>query len=140
MEWWIKCLVLGGMGGLLAGLLGVGGGIIMVPLLMVLLKMEIHDAKAQSLAIIVLSAVTGTIQSHRVGRIDWSVVVAAGLGAAVMSPIGVHLAERLPREALLRLFACLMIITGIKYLAPARPAAETPAPAALEPVEQPATR
>lgn len=127
--WWVKCLAIGGAGGLLAGLLGVGGGIIMVPLLLIFLKLDIHEAKAQSLAIIMITSVTGTIQSHRIGRLEWGVVLAAGLAAACCSPIGVILGERVPRETLLRLFAVLMIVTGIKYLLPSKPPA-TPAQAA----------
>ena len=126
-------LLIGACGGMMAGLLGVGGGIIMVPLLMLFLKMEIHDAKAQSIAIIMISSVTGTIKTYTTGRLDWSVILVAGLAAAVMSPLGVALGEKIDKAMLTRMFAVLMIVTGARMLwqAPhSRPAAHASAESA----------
>jgi len=122
-----ECLFIGAAGGLLAGLLGVGGGIIMVPFLMLFLRMDIKDAKAQSLAIIMLTSVTGTLQGYRTGRLNWTVILVAGLAAAIASPFGVALGERLDRQVLTRLFAVLMIFTGIRYLLPERKPPAAPA-------------
>ncbi|MCC7494673.1 MAG: sulfite exporter TauE/SafE family protein [Fimbriimonadaceae bacterium] len=117
----LECLVIGAAGGLLAGLLGVGGGIIMVPMLMAFLKLDVRLATAQSLAIIMITSVSGSYAHHRAGRLQWTVVLICGLAAALLSPIGVNLAQRLPRETLLRVFAVLLIVTGLKYLLPIKP-------------------
>lgn len=109
-------LGIGLAGGLLGGLLGVGGGIIMVPLLMSWLGKEIHDAKAVSLAIICLVSVSGTIQHHRMGMIDWRVVAYAGVVAMIASPVGAKLSANVPKEVLLRWFALMLIVTGFRYL------------------------
>jgi len=134
--WLVKCLVIGAAGGLIGGLLGVGGGIIMVPLLMALLGMPIHDAKADSLGVIVIISIAGTIKHQMIGKLDradWLVILAAGIAAVVCGPLGVALSQKLDTAALKRVFAIIMLITGIKYLLPARPApapAEAPAVAA----------
>ncbi len=126
----LECLLIGAAGGLLAGLFGVGGGIIMVPLLMIFMKMGIHDAKAQSLAIIMLTSVTGTVKSYQTGRLEWMVILLAGLAAAMFSPIGVTIGEKMDRQVLTKLFALLMILTGIRYLIPSAKPASPPPPAA----------
>lgn len=128
-----KALVIGLAGGVLGGMLGVGGGIIMVPLLMALLGLSIHDAKADSLAIIVMVSLAGTIKHVRIGKLDqsdWVIIAIAGITAIIGSNLGVIWAEHVPKEKLLRIFAVILIISGIKYLLPAKPTAETPVPAA----------
>jgi uncharacterized membrane protein YfcA len=97
-----------------------------------LMRMSVHDAKAVSLAIIVVVGVGGTIQHQRLGRLDhqWPIVLVAGLAGALLSAASAGLAERVPREVLLKLFACLLIVTGVRYLLPNK------APAA-QPAEQP---
>ncbi len=131
--WWAKCLAIGVGGGLLSGMLGVGGGIIMVPMLMWLLGQPIHNAKAHSLAIIVLVSIAGTIQHHRIGRLqasDWGLILACGLSAMIAGPLGVSLGEKIDKVTLGRIFGLLMIFSGAKYLLPAKPAPE-PVPAAV---------
>ncbi len=130
--WWVKCLTIGAAGGLIGGLLGVGGGIIMVPLLMIFMRLDIHDAKAISLAVICVVSLSGTIAHGKLGRLsgrEWEMVAVAGLAAVVGSPVGAALAEKVDRQTLLRLFAIMLLVTGIKYLLPSKPAPD-PAPAA----------
>ena len=136
MDYWVlKALVVGAGGGFIGGMLGVGGGIIMVPLLMLLLKMPIHDAKATSLGIIVVIAVAGTIQHQRLGRLDaqeWAIILVAGVTAAALSALGAWVSEMVPRHLLLRLFALIMIASGFRYLAPSRGGSgDTPAEPAV---------
>lgn len=140
MVWWVKCLTIGLCGGVFAGLLGVGGGIIMIPLLMALLKLPIHEAKAISLAIICLTAISGTIKHQQTGRLDtgaWQVIAVAGLAACWGGPVGVQLSEKLDRQALLRIFALLQLILGCQYLWQTRPRPQPDAPAAVAPAPRP---
>jgi uncharacterized membrane protein YfcA len=116
MPYWLAAVTVGVAGGLLGGMLGVGGGIIMMPLLMGWLGKSIHDAKACSLGIICLVAISGTVEHQRQGRLDWRLILIAGVAAAIASPLGAAYSNRLPREILMRMFAVLLIGTGIAYL------------------------
>ena len=66
--------LVGLIGGVTSGLFGVGGGIIMVPALVLLLKQDMKVAVATSLAVIVPTTLAGTILNQSMGRIDWRFV------------------------------------------------------------------
>lgn len=89
-------LVLGCVMGFIAGLLGVGGGLIVVPALIVLFGVSDLAAKALSLVAMVPAAVSGTLSSHRAHGIQWSNAVALGIPAALTSSLGVWLATIVP--------------------------------------------
>jgi len=100
--------------GLLSGVLGVGGGIIMVPLLTGFLAFDQHRAHAHSLAAIVLIALSAGAGFALAGEIDPGVGVALGLGGIVGSTAGAHLMNRLSPQALRAVFGLIMIATGIR--------------------------
>jgi uncharacterized membrane protein YfcA len=132
-------LALGAAAGLLSGLLGIGGGILMVPALVLLLGLEMKTAVGTSLAVIVPMALAGA-GSHlwKGGALDWRIVAAmaaAGIGCAVL---GNWLAHVLPALTLKRLFGVLMLVAGLRMMlarpsAPPPPADAESAPADAEP-------
>lgn len=120
---WVQYAIIGLAGGLLGGLLGVGGGIIMVPLLMFWMKAGAHDAKALSLAVIMFIAVAGTIQHYRLERLDnvgLGVLVVAGVLGATGSVLGANWGEHLSRDGLKKVFAVLLLITAVRMLWPTK--------------------
>lgn len=124
-------LVLVGMvAGLSSGLFGIGGGLIMVPIFMLILKMEPHQATATSLAVVVLPvALPGVIRLHQAGNITWSLVLWVALGFAVASYFGAQLNIGLSEVALRRVFAVLLIAAAIQMaFKPPKNAPRTPAP------------
>ncbi|MBI2302065.1 MAG: sulfite exporter TauE/SafE family protein [Armatimonadetes bacterium] len=139
MLWWAKCFVVGALGGFLGGVFGVGGGIVMVPLLMYAMGLGIHDAKATSLALIFVVSIAGTIQHQRRGamHVDWPIVLVAGIAAVFASAYGAVLSEKLPKVMMQRLFAALIILVAVRMLAttPSKPQ-EKPAPTPQPAVEQ----
>ena len=112
----VGLLLVGGAAGLLSGLLGVGGGIIMVPLLTGALGFDQHRAHAHSLAAIVLIAVSGAATFGLAGEIDVIVGLAIGAGGVAGSTMGAHLMNRLSAVALRGVFGIIMIGTGIRML------------------------
>lgn len=136
--WWLKSLLVGALGGFLGGMFGVGGGIIMVPLLMYLMGMPIHDAKATSLAIILVVGVGGTIQHQRRGQmtIDWPCVIVAGLTAAFAAAYGATLSEKVKDSALQRMFAGLIILVALRMLITGKPKAPAPHETPVAPVTE----
>jgi uncharacterized membrane protein YfcA/ABC-type phosphate transport system substrate-binding protein len=94
--------------GILAGLLGIGGGIILVPLL-VTLGYTTVQAVATSSLVIVISSISGSLQNWRMGHFDLQRVVYLGLPALITAQIGVYLANRLPPYLILFLFGILLL-------------------------------
>lgn len=92
-------LLIGIATGALSGLLGVGGGIVMVPAL-VGFGYTRHFANATSLAAILLVALAGTVAFAQGGSLDWGVGIALGIGGLVGSTIGAKLMRRLTGPAL----------------------------------------
>ena len=80
----------GAASGLMAGLLGVGGGVILVPVLTVILRFPLKTALGTSLAVVSAQAVPGTIVHGLLGHVDWG--IAAGLALGVIP--GAHIGAR----------------------------------------------
>jgi uncharacterized membrane protein YfcA len=104
-------LVLGLAAGVLAGMFGVGGGILFVPTL-VAIGLSQHDATGTSLLAIIPTAVAGTWRQQRYGNVRWRGVVLIGVTAAAAAQGGVVLSESLPDSTLRRLFATLLVVVA----------------------------
>ncbi|HEV8053863.1 MAG: sulfite exporter TauE/SafE family protein [Actinobacteria bacterium] len=102
--------LLGFAGGILAGLFGVGGGVLFVPTLALGLGLTQLHAEATSLLAILPAAAAGTWRQHRYGNVRWRPAVVIGVGAIAGVQAGVWVAHALPEETLRRLFGLLMLI------------------------------
>jgi uncharacterized membrane protein YfcA len=106
-------IVLGLAAGVLAGMFGVGGGILFVPTL-VALGLDHHDATGTSLLAIIPTVLVGTWRQSRYGNVRWRSALIIGLAAAVAAQGGVALAEALSDATLRRLFAGLLVLVAIQ--------------------------
>ncbi|MGH8936396.1 MAG: TSUP family transporter [Acidimicrobiia bacterium] len=110
-------LALAGIGlaaGVVSGLLGVGGGIVMVPLMAFILAFPQHVAHATSLAAIVAIAASGAIGFGLAGQVDLGLglfLVAGGLLGAYLGARSMH---RISEDALKLIFALLLISIGLR--------------------------
>jgi uncharacterized protein len=113
-------LGLGLCGGLLAGLFGVGGGIVFVPALTLGLGLGQLPAEATSLAAIVPVVAVGSFRQHRDGLVEWP--SAAVLGACSLAGVlvGAEIALDLPESALRRAFAVFLVISAVQMALRAR--------------------
>ena len=109
---WILAAVLGLLGGVLSGLFGVGGGILFVPVLVLVLGLTQVHAEATSLLAILPTVIAGAWQQHRYGNVDWRAALLVGLGSIAGVEGGVQLAKALPEEMLRRLFAVFMLVVA----------------------------
>jgi len=100
---------IGLVAGVLAGLFGVGGGILFVPTLTLVLGLTQLHAEASSLLAILPTAVAGAWRQRRYGNVRWRPALILGLSAIVGVEAGVQIAEALPEHALRRLFGVLML-------------------------------
>jgi uncharacterized protein len=110
------CLGIGVVSGIVAALCGVGGGVIMVPAFVGLLDLPHKTAVATSLAIIIPTAMTATVQNARHGLVDWRVAAITALAAAFFSYFGSATMRQLSTESLGRIFGILLIGMGIRIL------------------------
>jgi uncharacterized protein len=107
-------ILVGLVGGVLAGTFGVGGGIIFVPTLALGLGLTQLHAQASSLLAILPTAAVGTWRQLRHGNVDVRVAVVVGLASIVGVQGGVLVAEALPEAALRRLFGVFLILTAVQ--------------------------
>jgi hypothetical protein len=107
-------LVLGGTLGMLAGFMGVGGGIIAVPAFALVLGMAQPLAQGTSLAVILVTAPAGAFEHHRHGNVVLRLVPWLALGAAAGGPLASSLAHRLPQPLLARGFAVLLLASAVQ--------------------------
>ena len=109
-------LLIGFIGGFAGGLLGVGGGVIYIPAMVLVLDVDQHLAQGASLAAIIATAVIGGTTHMRRGNVDLSAVVwvapaaaGAGLGAA-------FLADVLDPDTLRRIFGVVALYFGVSMM------------------------
>ena len=105
---------IGLVAGVLAGLFGVGGGILFVPALTLVLGLTQIHAEASSLLAILPTVATGTWRQMRYGNVRWRPAIVLGIAAVAGVEGGVQLAESLPEATLRRLFAVLMILAAMQ--------------------------
>jgi uncharacterized protein len=108
----ILAVILGLVGGVLAGLFGVGGGILFVPTLVLVLGLTQVHAEATSLLAILPTVVVGAWRQHRHGNVDWRAALLVGLGSVAGVEGGVQAAKALPEDILRRLFAVFMLFVA----------------------------
>jgi uncharacterized protein len=104
----VLALVLGYAAGVLAGLFGVGGGILFVPTLLALGLTQL-EAEATSLAAILPTVAAGTWRQRRYGNVDFRAALILGVASIVGVAAGILAATALGDEPLRRLFALLML-------------------------------
>jgi uncharacterized membrane protein YfcA len=113
-------LLVGLAAGVLAGLFGVGGGIVFVPALIFGLGLTQLHAEATSLLAIIPTAIVGSWRQQRYGNIDVRAALTVGLASVVGVQAGVAAAESLPESGLRRLFGVLLLITSVQIVWRAR--------------------
>jgi uncharacterized membrane protein YfcA len=112
----ILAAVMGAAAGVLAGLLGVGGGILFVPALTVVIGLGQVRAEATSLLAIVPVAILGVARQRRYGNVRLADGIAIGLLSLVGVVIGVVVSNAVPQRALELGFAGLMIVVATQLM------------------------
>lgn len=105
-------LVVGLSAGILSAVMGVGGGVILVPALVLLFGYSQQVAEGTSLAVIVPTALAGSLMHGRRGHTDWRTGLVVGAGGVVGALVGSRLAHGLDALTLQRLFGVLLVVVG----------------------------
>ena len=109
----IVAAILGFCAGVLAGMFGVGGGILFVPTLVLVLGLTQVHAEASSLLAIIPTVLVGAWRQHRHGNVRWRAALLVGIGSLAGVEAGVQAARALPEDVLRRLFGALMIVVAL---------------------------
>jgi uncharacterized membrane protein YfcA len=110
-----KYAVIGLAAGFVSGLLGVGGGIIMVPAFTVLIGMPLRRALGTSLVIISALVVPGTIVHWMLGHIDWAIFLALTIGVVPGARLGARLALTTSERSLRVAVGVFLLVVAITY-------------------------
>jgi uncharacterized membrane protein YfcA len=106
-------LALGSGVGLVAGFMGVGGGILAVPVFTLALGMTQQAAQGTSLAVILVSGPAGAIEHARHGNVVGTLVPALAIGSLVGAPLSSWVAQLLPHVVLMRSFAIFLLVNAV---------------------------
>lgn len=112
----VALLGIGLTAGVLAGLLGIGGGLLMVPAMVLLLAFDQHLAQGTSLLVIIPAAAFGSFTHYRHGRLSLRDAAALGAGGVAGALIGSVTALSLDDALLQRLFAILILVMAGRML------------------------
>jgi uncharacterized membrane protein YfcA len=109
-------LAVGLIAGLISGTLGVGGGTISIPAMVLLLGVEQHTAQGVSLGAMLFTALVGSFIHYRQGNVKLSVVLLIAPSAVAFSYLGAWAAGQVTAEWLTRVFAIFLLIIGCRML------------------------
>ena len=113
-------ILIGAVGGVLAGLFGVGGGILFVPTLALVLGLTQLHSEASSLLAILPTAIVGTLRQRRYGNVDFRAAAVIVIASIAGVQGGVLVAESLPDSTLRKLFGVLLLIVSAQIVWRAR--------------------
>ena len=113
----IALIILGIFTGMLSGIVGVGGGIILVPALMYIFNISQFQAQGTSLALLMFPVgILAVMQYYKQGHVDFKLVSIIAVGFVIGSYFGSKFALSLPKETIKKIFAILLLIVAIKML------------------------
>lgn len=117
METLIYLLLIGLAAGFMGGLVGIGGGVIIVPALVMLVGMTQHQAQGTSLTMILFPVgILGVLNYYKQGYVDFKYAGLLAVGFFVGSYLGSKYSLSLPQLTIKRVFAIIMIVLAIKIL------------------------
>jgi uncharacterized membrane protein YfcA len=119
----LRALLAGLVAGLAGGLFGVGGGIVLIPLLTGWLRASQHQAHGTSLAAIGATAVAGLAVYGAHARVDWRTALAVGIASVFAARIGARAAARTSPRGLTLAFAVFLLLVAVRLLWQPSPAA-----------------
>jgi uncharacterized membrane protein YfcA len=113
----IILIIIGFATGVLGGMVGVGGGVILVPALVFILGFSQLDAQGTSLALIMFPVgLLAVIQYYKQGHVDFNIVFLLAIGFVIGSFFGSKISLSIPQQTVKRIFAVLMLVIAVKML------------------------
>ncbi len=110
----VTLIGLGLFAGAIAASLGLGGGIIFVPALVVLFGFDQHIAQGTSLAVIFPTAIVATVAHSRMGNVRWRLAIPIGVAGIAGAVVGALIALRLDADLLRRMFGIFLTLLAVR--------------------------
>src|SRR5574343_519934 len=121
--WWLAYLGLGAFAGFFAGLLGIGGGSLMVPVLVMMFAAQgfpssevMHLALGTSMATIFFTSISSVRTHHAHGAVLWSIVARITPGIIAGTLIGTHVASLVPTKTLALIFTLFICYVSVQLI------------------------
>ncbi|WP_102692138.1 sulfite exporter TauE/SafE family protein [Rummeliibacillus pycnus] len=100
--------------GIGSGVVGAGGGFLLVPIMLVILKIPTRMTVASSLAITFISSIGGSIGKITTGQVEWLPVLILAIASTIAAPLGAKAAKKMNTKVLQVLLSILIVATAIK--------------------------
>jgi uncharacterized membrane protein YfcA len=107
---------LGFFAGFASGLLGIGGGILIVPVMTYALGMPIHFATATSMFTIIFTATSGVAEYYQQGLVNLPIALLFGLGTIIGAQVGATTSKKLSGRNLVLIFSVIIVIAGANMI------------------------
>ncbi len=108
--------LIGAAGGFVSGFFGAGGGLIIVPALVNLLKVDEYKARGTTLATILLCTLVTAIFYSKFNYFDWLLSIKAVIGGVIGGVIGAKIMKKIPEEILSITFNLFLIIMAVRMI------------------------
>ncbi|MDS4048059.1 sulfite exporter TauE/SafE family protein [Accumulibacter sp.] len=138
MVWWLAYVALGLFTGFFAGMLGIGGGLVMVPALTMMFAAQpdfpqnevMHLALGTSMSVILFTSLASLLAHHRHGAVLWKVVAQITPGILIGTLLGTLVAAGVPSRPLAVFFTCFVCAVAVQMVLDLKPGAarELPGP------------
>lgn len=109
-----RALILGLTAGFVGGLFGVGGGVIVVPGLVLWMHFSQHDASGTSTATIIASAGAALVSFAAEGSVNWTAAGVIAVGSMTGAAVGARILHRIPARTLTRVFSIVLILAAVR--------------------------
>jgi uncharacterized membrane protein YfcA len=103
-------------GGLASGLLGIGGGVLVVPIMTFFMGMPIHFATATSMFTMIFTSISGVTQHLAANNVNSEYAILLALGTIFGAQVGAYVSKKISSKNLRRFFAILLIVVSIKMI------------------------
>ncbi len=112
----VKKIIIGILAGLVSGLFSTGGGMILVPAFIHLLKLEDTKARGTSVFCILPMVVTSSFFYYQGNYIDWKIAILCAIGGSIGGYIGAKLLKKLPEKILKIAFTIFLVYVSFKMI------------------------
>ncbi|MDH5267209.1 MAG: sulfite exporter TauE/SafE family protein [Candidatus Bathyarchaeota archaeon] len=109
-------LALSFFGGLSSGLLGIGGGSVMVPIMCLVMNMPMHVAVATSMFIMIFTSISGVVTHISFGNVLFEYVVLLSIGVIFGAQLGAYYSKRISAKNLRRIFGVVLLLVSVRMI------------------------
>ncbi|HLF18982.1 MAG TPA: sulfite exporter TauE/SafE family protein [Candidatus Omnitrophota bacterium] len=113
----ILCILIGLVAGVVGGALGLGGGAVMVPAMILLFGLTQHQAQGTALAVMMIPVfIPAVLRYYSAGNVKVQMAVFIAVGFIIGALAGAHYVQSLPEQTLRKLFGAFVILIGLKMM------------------------